>query len=173
MLYGKIFDIIDGEIVINEFILTIPVLRAVKDAYTDPMPAFKFLRNRYDLESPYASVPEEEIEEQLLKDFPGEYTLEDLPMRNALEYFENKRTPIQRFFTDSKLLLEKMGVYGRNATLEAGRDGNISAMQRQLSSVGKTITEFKALQKIVEEEIAELKQNKNRGGHDSSYDEDK
>lgn len=170
-MYKNVFDIQDGELVINEHILAIPVLRRVKDAYKDPFPALKFLRYRFDPRGPYCDVPEEEKDEILLKEFPGEYTLEDQEMLEAIEWFESKITPTYRYYLDNKVLLEKLGKYARNATISSDRDGNLAALQRQAQTAGKTILEFKQLEKVVEQELEELGKSKNRGSQESGYDE--
>lgn len=170
-MYKEFFDIQDGELVINEHILGIPTLRAVKDAYKDPMPALKFLRHRFDPKGPYADEPEDEKDEILLKEFPGEYTLEDSVMIKAITWFESKITPTYRYYLDNKILMEKLGAYGRDKVITEGRDGNYSAMQSQLKNSGKTILEFKQLEKVVEQELEEMKKSKNWGDRDSSYDE--
>lgn len=170
-MYKEIFDIENGELVINEHILGIPVLRAVKDGYVDPMPALKFLRHRFDPKGPYADEPEELKDEILLGEFPGDYTLEDTVMINAIRWFEERITPTYRYFLDNKRLMEKIGAYGREQEITSGRDGNFASMQRQLSTVGKTISEFKQLEKIVEQEIEDAKKSKNRGSSESAYDD--
>jgi hypothetical protein len=167
-----LFDIQNGEVVINEHILIIPKLRAVKDAYKDPLPAFKYLRYRYDLKGPYSDLPEDERDEVLMADYPGEYTLEDKCMLDVTEWLDSLLTPTQRYYKDCKVLLEKMGAFGRSTQITSGRDGNLSAFQAQLKGVGKSILEFKQLEKIVEQELEELSKSKNRGSQVSSYDED-
>lgn len=172
-MYKEIFDIENGEIVINEHILNIPVLRAVKDYYRDPLPAFKFLRYRYDPKSPYCDEPEDDKDEIVIGEFPGEYTLEDKVMIAAIEWLTKRYiTPSFRYFLDTKRLMEKVGAYGRDAAITSGRDGNFASMQRQLGTVGKTISEFKQLEKVIEQEIEEMSKSKNRAGYESGYGED-
>jgi hypothetical protein len=96
-MYKEIFDMVGGEVVINEHILNIPVLRAVKDFYPDPMPAFKFLRYRYDPKSPYCDEPEDLKDELVFRDFPGDYSLEDKVMIEAIQWLEERYvTPTYR-----------------------------------------------------------------------------
>lgn len=166
-----IFDMQNGEVVLNEHILNIPKLSAIKDFYPDPFPAFKFLRYFYDLQGPYADVPEEEKEQILISDFPGAYTMEDDCMIEAKEWLDGLWTPTQRYYLDSKILLENLGKYGREAQITSGRDGNASSLRQQLASVGKTILEFKQLEKVVKQELDELGKSKNRGDQEEGYDE--
>lgn len=171
-MYKEIFDIENGEVIINEHILNIPVLRAIKDYYKNPLPAFKYLRYRYDPKSPYCDEPESDKDEIVLREFPGEYTLEDQVMIDAIDWLIARFvTPTYRYFLDNKRLMEKIGEAGRNEEITFGRDGNFAAMQRQLGTVGKTITEFKQLEKVVEQELEEMNKSKNRGDHESGYGE--
>lgn len=171
-MYKEIFNIENGEVIINEHVLNIPVFKAIKDYYKDFMPAFRYLRYRYDPKSPYCDEPEDEKDNIVKQDFPGEYDLEDEVMINAIEWLEKRYvTPTYRYFLDNKRLMEKIGQYGRESEITSGRDGNFPAMQRQLSTVGKTITEFKQLEKVVEQELEEMNKSKNRGSSESGYDE--
>jgi hypothetical protein len=167
----KIFDIHNGNVIINHNCLSIPELKAVHDAYEDPLPAFNFLHYMYDIESPYANIPEGEKEEVIIHDFPGDYTLEDEEMINAIKKLEQLYvTPTYRYYQDNKILLEKLGEFARTAKITAGRDGNISALTAQIKSVGKTIMEFKQLEKVVLAELEETK-GRARGGKKLAYDQ--
>ena len=167
----KIFDIVNGQVVINHNCLSIPELKAINDRYTDPIPAFNFLHFKFDPESPYANMPEEEIEDVLIKDFPGEYTLEDEEMLNAIKKLsELYITPTYRYYQDSKVLLEKLGKFARHTEITTGRDGNLAALAMQVKSVGKTIQEFKQLEKVVMQELADG-MGKVRGGKKKAYDQ--
>jgi len=169
--FRELFEVVDGKVAINVHVLSIPVLRAVKEAYTDPIPALQYLRYYYDIQGPYADYPEDEIQNRVLKDFPGEYTLEDTAMVNACEWFEEKITPVQRYYKATKKLLEKVGNYAGTAAITDGRDGNLSALQAQIKSAGTTIAEFRKLEKEVEKELEEMKANKNRGSFQPGYDQ--
>lgn len=167
----KLFDIYNGNVIINHNCLSIPELKAVHDAYEDPIPAFNFLHYMYDIESPYANIPEEEKEDIIIHDFPGDYTLEDEEMINAIKKLEQLYvTPTYRYYQDNKILLEKLGEFARTAKITAGRDGNISALTAQIKSVGKTIMEFKQLEKVVLAELEETK-GRARGGKKLAYDQ--
>lgn len=172
MVNVKQFFLIEhDEIVLNEHILMIPKFRAIKEAYKDPMPAFKFLRYKYDMRGPYSDLLEEEKEDTLLKDFPGEYTLEDKVMLEVIEWLDSLMTPTERYYVGNKRLLEKTVQYFDEQPITEGRDGNIGAIQKQLAAVGKTIMEFKKLQLELHKEIDEFNKPTNRGSQESGYDE--
>ena len=167
----EIFDIANGKVVINENVLLIPELKAVHDEYPDPIPALSFLHYRYHPKGPYCNVPEDDKEDILIMDFPGEYTLEDPAMIAAMEKMASFMiSPTYRYYLDSKILLEKLGAFGRTATVTAGRDGNASVLNAQVRSVGKTMTEFKQLEKIVQQELDEHKARV-RGDKRKAYDQ--
>lgn len=167
----KIFDIVGGQVVINHNCLSIPELKAIAEEYTDPIPAFNYLHYKYDIESPYANIPEEEKEDVLLNDFPGDYTLEDEVMIAAIQKLEELYvTPTYRYYLDNKILMEKLGTFARTSPVTSGRDGNVGALQSQLKAVGKTILEFKQLEKVVLAELEETK-GRARGGKKLAYDQ--
>ena len=167
----KIFDINNGQVVINHNCLSMPELKAIHDSYEDPIPAFNFLHYKYDVESPYSNIPEDDKDDILINDFPGEYTLEDEVMVEAMKKLEELYiTPTYRYYLDNKILMEKLGVFARTASVTTGRDGNIAALQAQVKSVGKTILEFKQLEKIAMQEIEETK-GRARGGKKLAYDQ--
>jgi hypothetical protein len=167
----QIFDIQGGKVVINHNCLSIPELKAIHESYEDAIPAFNFLHYKYDIDSPYANIPEDQKDEVLLNDFPGDYTLEDEVMINAMTKLEELYvTPTYRYYLDNKILMEKLSVFARTASVTTGRDGNIGALQSQLKSVGKTILEFKQLEKVAKQEIEETK-GRARGGKKLAYDQ--
>lgn len=167
----EILDIENGKVVVNINVLTIPELRAVHDQYTDPIPALSFLRFRYQPKGPYCNVPEDEKEDVILQDCPGEYTLEDEVMIKAMEKMASfMKTPTYRYYLDQKLLLEKLGKFAREQPITSGRDGNVNSMISQIKSVGKTISEFKQLEKVVQQELDEHNARV-RGNKRKAYDQ--
>jgi len=166
-----IFDIEKGELVVNVTCLSIPELKAVVEEYEDPIPALSFLCHMYTPKGAYCNVPEEDREDILLEDFPGDYTLEDPVMIDAMRKLEELTlTPTYRYYLDSKYLLEKLGKYGRETSITSGKDGNISAFNMQIKSTGKTILEFKQLEKLAKEELEEGR-SRVRGDKRKAYDQ--
>jgi len=142
------------------------------DAYEDPIPAFNFLHFKFDPKSPYANMEETEKDDIIIGDFPGDYTLEDPEMIAAIAKLETMMvTPTYRYYLDNKILLEKLGKFSRDTVITAGRDGNLSALAMQVKGVGKTIQEFKQLEKIVLQELAEGA-GRTRGDKKLAYDQE-
>jgi len=167
----EIFDIANGKVVVNENVLLIPELKAVHDEYADPIPALSFLHYKYHPKGPYCNVPEDDKEDILILDFPGEYTLEDPVMITAMEKMASFMiSPTYRYYLDSKVLLEKLGAFGRTTPITSGRDGNASVLNSQIAKVGKTMAEFKQLEKIVNQELDEHKARV-RGDKRKAYDQ--
>jgi len=166
-----IFDIENEKVVINTNCLLIPELKAVYDFYKDPIPAFSFLHYKFSPKGPYCNTPEEDKDEVLMQDFPGEYTLEDDVMIEAMTKINSLLvTPTYQYYLDNKFLLEKLGTFARTTSITAGRDGNLTALNAQIKSVGKTINEFKQLEKVVLQELAEGK-GRVRGDKKLAYDQ--
>jgi len=167
----EIFDIENGQVVINHNCLSIPELKAINEKYKNPIPAFNFLHFLNSPKGPYCNVPEEDKEEVLLTDFPGEYTLEDSEMIKAIEKLETfLMTPSYRYYLDNKFLLEKLGRFARITPITSGKDGNLTALNAQARSTGKTLTEFKLMEKEISKEIDEMKA-KVRGQKRKAYDQ--
>jgi len=167
----EIFDITNGKVVVNENVLLIPQFKAIIEEYKDPIPALSFLHYMYHPKGPYCNTPAEDKEGILLLDFPGEYTLEDPVMIAAIAKMDEFIiSPTYRYYLDNKLLLEKLGKFARTAPITSGRDGNINAMLSQIKSTGKTITEFKMLEKTVQQELDEHK-SRVRGEKRIAYDQ--
>jgi len=169
----KFFDVEKGKLVITHNCLAIPELKAIYDKYEDPIPPFNFLHYMYDADprSPYANLPDTDKEAIILRDFLGDYTLEDEEMINAMKKLELLSvTTTYRYYLDNKILLEKLGRFARTEAVTSGRDGNFSALQSQIKSVGKTILEFKQLEKVVMQELEEAK-GRTRGDKKLAYDQ--
>jgi hypothetical protein len=168
----EILEIENGQVVININCLTIPELKMLHDKYTDPIPAFTFLYHKYSPKGPYSNAPEEEKDEILIHDFPGEYTLEDPEMIAAIQKMDSFHvTATYQYYLDHKLLLEKLGRFARTAPITTGRDGSINALAMQVRNVGKTISEFKVLEKTVLQELAEMG-GRTRGNRKLAYDQE-
>jgi len=166
-----IFNIEKGKIVININCLLVPELKAVHDKYNDPIPAFSFLHYMYTVKAPYCNIIEEDKEEVLLHDFPGEYTLEDDVMINAMKKIEELYiSPSYRYYLDNKILLEKLGKFARTESISTGKDGTFSTFIMQAKSAGSTILEFKKLEETILKELSE-EIIKVRGNSKTAYDQ--
>lgn len=164
----KIFDIENEKVIINQNCLLIPELKAVYDFYEDPIPAFSFLYYMTEPKSAYNNLPEDERENSILYDYPGDYTLEDEVIINALVKLEKLNlTPTLALLKGGKIGLEKLTRYLMTQEILAGRDGNMAAYISSLKSIAQINKEYKQLEKQAEEEI----QVQGRGGIEFSFDQ--
>lgn len=169
----KIFDIENGQLIVNENILTIPELKAVYDFYEDHdtvMKAFMFIMHMSDPYGPYNNLSKEEKEETLLHDFGGDYSPEDEVIEQALKKLEKLyMSPTYQYYLDQKELLYRLGTYARTASVDdSKKEGNLSELLNMIKSVGKTISEFTILEKQAEKELQKMKM---RGNRKIAYDE--
>lgn len=169
----QIFDIEDNKVIINVNILTIPELKAVYDYYEDEetrMNAFNFIRHMTDPYGAYNQLSDEDREETLLYDFPGNYSPEDQVIIQAIEKLKKLyMSPTYQFYLDNKALLYRLGEYARTASVDdSKKDGNLSELLNMVKSAGKTITEFAILEKQAEKELQKVRM---RGNRYIAYDE--
>lgn len=158
----KIFDVDAGGVLPSENCYIVPELKAIIDAYEDPIPALSFLYGMTDPSSPYVNYPEADKEEIIWADFPGDYTTEDDEMIAALNKLkELYSTPVTRLYRSAKIGLEKLGKYLETTQIEGGRDGNLAAYSTALTRMGKTAEDLKKIEKMVD---AEQDEYTTRGG---------
>lgn len=163
----KIFDIDSGRVVINENCLLIPELKKIVDKYKDPIPALCFVHFFCDPKGPYANLSEKERESLLLADYDGEYTLEDKEITEALKTIKRKyKTPTMGLLENSRRGLDTLSDYLATAKITEGRDGNLAAFTAALARMGKIAQEYRALEKLVDEELGNI-----RGDAETGYDE--
>jgi len=163
----KVFDINEGQVVINENCLLIPELKEIYEIYTDPIPAFCFVHFMSDPLGPYANLEEDQREEILLEDYPGEYTIEDEPIYKAVAKLTSLyETPTMELKRDARKGLKTLSQYlGKASVRDDDKGGNLNTFLSALKSVGKISQEYRALEKEVEEEL------RVRGGNMTGYDE--
>lgn len=131
----------------------IPELKAVMENYEDPIPALSFLYFMVDPLSPYMNLPEDDKEETIISDYPGEYTSEDDVIITALSKLTTLyETPLMRFYKNAKKGLERLGEYLATTSITEGRDGNLAAYSAALTRMAKISQDAKLLEKMVEEE---------------------
>jgi len=160
----------NGHVLINANCLLVPEFNDIMNAYKNPIPAFCFLHYLYSPKGPYANIQEEEKEELLLSDFAGEYTLEDDVMIKAIEKMDLfYTTPAYRYYIDAKNLMERFGKIMRTEDIITGKDGNAAFLAMQLRTIGKTIKEFKDLEKTILLELED--ERRARGDKKIAYDQ--
>lgn len=162
----KIFDISEGNIVINENCLLIPELRLIMDTYENPIPVLGYVHFLADPKSPYANLPDDQREETILNDYDGDYTPDDEPVYKAVEKIKRLyETPSMRLLEDAKFGLKRLGEYIRKTEITDGKEGSGNNYRQSLLSITKINREYRMLEKDVEEEL------RVRGQNNVGYDE--
>lgn len=163
----KIFDVSEGSVVINENCLLIPELKAIVDTYENPIPPLSFVHFMTCPFEAYWHLSEEQREEILLDDYPGDYTVDDEPIFKALKKlsFLNETESMYLLKNAKKGLRTLADYLGTAAIRDDERNGNFSTFQNALKSVAKISQEYRGLEKDVQEEL------KIRGNVNLGYDE--
>lgn len=164
----NLFDIENEKVVISPNVLLIPEFKTIVDKYEDYIPALSYIYFMSSPHSPYSDVPERDKQQIVSEDVGGDFGLEDDEIEEAIKKAEFLyTTPTRRFFINAKKGLETLGDYLGSTQISEGKDGNFSAFGMAYTRIGKTIQEFKILEKEYTEEIT----SNIRGGHDIGYDE--
>lgn len=163
----KIFDIHESQVVINENCLLIPELRVLHESYENPIPVFCFVHYMTDPLGPYGNIAADLREEILFEDYPGDYTLEDEALYNAIRKLHKLyETPTMRLKNNAEKGLETLSTYLGSAVIrDDDKGGNLNAFNTALSKIGKISQEFRTLEKQVEDEM------RVRGDKNLGYDE--
>lgn len=162
----SIFDISEGNIVVNQNCLLIPELKAIVDTYENYIPVLGYVHFTCDPKSPYANLPDNEREEMILADYVADYSVDDEVVYKAVEKIKKLyETPSMRFLRDARGGLENLSQYLSKASVTEGKDSNLTGLISALKSISKINQEYKALEKDVEEEL------RVRGQNLTGYDE--
>ncbi len=150
---------------------TEPYLKAVLEAYKDPIPALTYLYYMTHPYSAYNYIPKEDRERSILETYPGEYSIEDLVIVKAIDELEKRyTTPQKRYYESQKNLFDVMSKYYSSITVDAINDdaqkGNINVFKKSLQESKKTAESFSALENLYKEET----QTRIRGGYERAYD---
>lgn len=147
-----IFEVEGGKIRISPNVLLIPALKAVHDAYEDPVPALSYVHFLTHPFSPYGNVPDSEKQEMISDAVGGDFGLEDEVIEDAIAYCKKLyMTPIQEYYEGQKNSMIVIGRVLKNLTEDsvvAGRDGNLDQIIRMQKEAGSTIKSFIALEKL-------------------------
>jgi hypothetical protein len=167
----KLFDIQGGKVVPTEHCHTLPFLRRIMEEYKDnhlEIFAYLFYMSCRSSENPYFNRPQEEIQEEILRDLEASFDSEDRYIRMALDRCkEMYETPTVRAYNGISNMLEKLAFYMETQTITDGRDGNITAIVSAAKNFDAIRKSFKGVAKDLEEEQS----SRARGGQKLSYDD--
>lgn len=168
----KIFDLDEtGELIISPESLSIAILEAVYKKYSkDPLPVFKYINFMTNPYSPFNNYKESEREEAILEECGGDFLTDCNLINSAIDFIEKAyETPTKRFYLGNKILADRLTEYARTATITAGNNGNISALQAQIKNSAEFMKSYKAVENAYKEELVTIV---NRGNAEQGYDED-
>lgn len=163
----RIFDVVNGKVVINENCDLIPELKAVKGAYKDPIPALSYVYNMTAPDSPYSNAPAEDKQAMISEDIGGDFGFEDEVILNAIAKLEKLfETPTVRYYNAIRKSLDMTSAQlSAITTLTFGvKDGNADMIYKMQSNAGKLIEQFKKLEKIRDEELKTALRGKAQSG---------
>lgn len=167
----KLFDIQGGKVVPTEHCHTLPFLRRIMEEYKDnylEIFAYLFYMSCRSSENPYFNRPQEELQEEILRDLEASFDSEDRYIRMALDRCkEMYETPTVRAYNGISNMLEKLAFYMETQTITDGRDGNITAIVSAAKNFDAIRKSFKGVAKDLEEEQS----SRARGGQKLSYDD--
>ena len=167
----KLFDIQGGKVVPTEHCHLIPFLRRIIEEYKDnhlEVLAYLFYMSCRSSENPYFNRPQEDLQEEILRDLEASFDPEDRYIRMALDRCkEMYETPTVRAYNGIANMLEKLAFYMETQTITDGRDGNITAIVCAAKNFDAIRKSFKGVAKDLEEEQS----SRARGGQKLSYDD--
>lgn len=163
----ELFEIENKVVKLTPDCLLIPELKAISENYKDPIQVYTYLHYVTSPRSPYRNLEEDIIDEEVHKDYPGDYSPNDYHVANAKAKLKKlTANTVEKYFVSMKHGMEKMSHYMEQVIISDDRVlGNITYVQKALDNAGKTIESFKKLEKEREEVL-----NKSRGKKLEAWD---
>ena len=167
----KLFDSVNGKLVATEHCHNIPFLRRLMEEYPDnymQIYSYLFYMSCRSSENPYFNRPQQELQEEDLRDLEATFDPEDRLIRMAYDRCkELYETPTTRAYNGIAKMLDNLAFYMETQTITDGRDGNITAIVSAAKNFDAIRKSFKGVAKDLEEEQS----SRARGGQKLSYDD--
>lgn len=162
----RIFEVVDGKLIINDQCLRIPELKAVVEKYKDPTAALSYVDHMTAPDSAYMNLSEEEKQEVISEDVGGDFGLEDEEILKAIDKLNKLyETPTMRYYEAIRKSLDITSAQLSAVTqLTYGKDGNAEIIDKMQMNAGKKIEAFKKLEKIKDDEIKVALRGKAQSG---------
>lgn len=169
MSLPKILETEKDKVVINETILSIPEFKELWDTYQE-LEYFQYLWARFDPESSYFNLEEDERLDKILEDFPCD--LNDFVMIKAMNKCEQLYdSPIRKILDGAKRGVENLAAYLKTAEIEAGRDGNLAQIVTTIKSLPQILKAYQEAENAYKQEVQKSRGNIRRA-IDEDYDPD-
>jgi hypothetical protein len=178
---AKIFDIVNGEVVITAEALAIPVFKTIwdrdkskgKGRATDEIKFVAFLCDH--MHSPYKDFPEYEKEAIIKKDIFKEEWQPDSIVKDACDkYLSLTETPTMRLLRASKSAVDKLAVYLESVDFDKvdsqGKPYSARDVVFNLGNIGNLVKSLNVLDTAVKRELTD--NSKVQGGAEIGYFED-
>ena len=155
----KILDYLDGEIVITPEAFIIKELNDIIKKYGDKeaCPYLSYVHLMTWPESPYITLPEDEISDAITFDVIqacGDFDLDEPLIQPAIErMYSLWDTESKRYYKALKIGMRKTSQIIESEEVISGRDGNLSEFNRMIREAGSTLKSFKDVEKIIDDEI--------------------
>jgi hypothetical protein len=168
----KIFDIANGVVVPSEHCYTLKDLKAIMENFPDnhiDVYSYIFYMTCPNPElNPFFDVVEHEREELIMRQLNPTFTAEDAVIIKAIKLCQKLyETPTLRSYMGIKKMLDRLATYMETAPIEAGRDGNITALVNTAAKFEDIRQSFKGAYK----DLLEEQQSTVRGGQNLAYDQ--
>jgi len=167
----RLFDVQNDVVVPTEHCYTLSTLKNIMDKYPDEyMKIYQYIFYMTcpspDL-NPFFTTPELDKEQIILEEVDAEFSPEDGEIRMALDFCKDLySTPTSRAYHGIANMLDKLADYMGNASIDDGKDGNITQIVNAAAKYEAIRTSFKGAYRDLKEE----QQSHVRGGEGLSYD---
>jgi hypothetical protein len=122
----------------------------------------------YENENPYFNLPYDTKEESIVNDLKIDFSLDEKEIAVAIEKAKILyETVTVRAHRAISTLIDNLCTYMENATITAGRDGNLTA----LKGLAKDFDELRQSHKGVAKDLAEEQEAVARGNSSLAYDQ--
>lgn len=179
---AKIFDILNGEVIITAEALAIPAFKTIWDAdkskskgrATDEIKYVAFLCD--NAKSPYKDFPEYDKEKIIRKDvFGSDSYVIDERVKSACEaYLKMTETPVTRLLKASKSAVDKLACYLESVDFDKldsnGKPYSARDVVFNLGNIGNLVKSLNLLEEAARREQSES--NKVQGNTEIGYFED-
>jgi hypothetical protein len=165
MSIPKILTVLEGKVVIDESVLSIPELKAVWETYQEIV-YLQYLWARFDPESPYFDYDETERLDKIIGDYPCD--INDFTMIVAINKCEELyNSPIRKILMGAKKAVENLSLYLGTSEIESGRDGNLAQIVTTIKSLPQILKAYQEAENAYKMEV-----QKSRGNTKRAIDED-
>lgn len=179
---AKIFDILNGEVIITAEALAIPAFKSIWDAdkskskgrATDEIKYVAFLCD--NSKSPYKDFPEYDKEKIIRKDVFGDdnYVIEERVKSACEAYLKMVETPVTRLLKASKSAVDKLAVYLESVDFDKldsnGKPYSARDVVFNLGNIGNLVKSLNLLEEAARREQSE--NSKVQGNTEIGYFED-